>query len=172
MMYAQRTVRLTVSKWTLTGSTTTHPTPRTPQLDLRDMITICTTRKSLIMSCSSFCSHIPKVWGNAICTKSPHALLISLFRASQPRVRTHTWRAYAVSHTIMSQKRIAHTALSSDLQRIQADAALGNSPLWFGEWGLPTQFNATNEFLYKWADAQKWAYSQSAGWIVSSSRLL
>ncbi|KAI9464641.1 glycoside hydrolase family 5 protein [Boletus coccyginus] len=52
-----------------------------------------------------------------------------------------------------------------NLQRIQTDAALGNSPLWFGEWGLPTQFNATNEFLYKWADAQKWAYSKSAGWI-------
>ncbi|KAN0088223.1 glycoside hydrolase family 5 protein [Tylopilus felleus] len=59
----------------------------------------------------------------------------------------------------------AYLASICNLQRIQADAALGNSPLWFGEWGLPTQFNATNEFLYKWADAQKWAYSQSAGWI-------
>ncbi|KIJ65456.1 glycoside hydrolase family 5 protein [Hydnomerulius pinastri MD-312] len=53
-----------------------------------------------------------------------------------------------------------------NLQRIQADAALGNSPLWFGEWGLPTQFTATSDFLYQWADAQKWAYSQGAGWIV------
>ncbi|KIK99140.1 glycoside hydrolase family 5 protein [Paxillus rubicundulus Ve08.2h10] len=52
-----------------------------------------------------------------------------------------------------------------NLQRIQNDAAVGNSPLWFGEWGLPTQFNATDEFLYKWADAQKLAYSQGAGWI-------
>lgn len=53
-----------------------------------------------------------------------------------------------------------------DLNRVQADAALGNSPLWFGEWGLPTQFNATDAFLFKWADAQKLAYSKGAGWIV------
>jgi hypothetical protein len=52
-----------------------------------------------------------------------------------------------------------------NLTRIQADAAVGNSPLWFGEWGLPTQFNATDEFLYQWADAQKLAYSKGAGWI-------
>lgn len=50
---------------------------------------------------------------------------------------------------------------------MQADAALGDSPLWFGEWGLPTQFSATDEFLYMWADAQKLAYSKGAGWIVS-----
>jgi hypothetical protein len=35
------------------------------------------------------------------------------------------------------------------------------------EWGLPTEFNATDAFLYKWADAQKLAYSQGAGWLVS-----
>lgn len=52
-----------------------------------------------------------------------------------------------------------------NLARIQDDAAVGNSPLWFGEWGLPTQFNATDEFLYKWADAQKLVYSKGAGWI-------
>ncbi|KIP07427.1 glycoside hydrolase family 5 protein [Phlebiopsis gigantea 11061_1 CR5-6] len=52
-----------------------------------------------------------------------------------------------------------------NLDRVQADAALGDSPLWFGEWGLPTQFNATDEFLFQWADAQKLAYSQGAGWI-------
>lgn len=52
-----------------------------------------------------------------------------------------------------------------NLNRVQADAALGDTPLWFGEWGLPTQFNATDEFLYMWADAQKLAYSQGAGWI-------
>ncbi|KAG1884234.1 glycoside hydrolase family 5 protein [Suillus subluteus] len=52
-----------------------------------------------------------------------------------------------------------------NFKRIQADTAVGNSPLWFGEWGLSTQFNATDEFLHKWADAQKLAYSKSAGWI-------
>ena len=51
---------------------------------------------------------------------------------------------------------------------MQADAALGDSPLLFGEWGLPTQFDATDEFLLKWADSQKLAYSQGAGWVVSS----
>ncbi|KAF7370971.1 Glycoside hydrolase family 5 protein [Mycena sanguinolenta] len=52
-----------------------------------------------------------------------------------------------------------------NLKRVQKDAALGNSPLWFGEWGLPTQFNATDAFLTQWADAQKLMYSQDAGWI-------
>lgn len=54
-----------------------------------------------------------------------------------------------------------------DLGRIAADAALQNSPLLFGEWGLPTQFEATDEFLKKWADAQKIAYGKGAGWLVS-----
>lgn len=53
-----------------------------------------------------------------------------------------------------------------DLQRVKSDAAAGNSPLWFGEWALPTQFNATDDFLFRWADAQKLMYSQGAGWIV------
>ncbi|KAL1733638.1 glycoside hydrolase superfamily [Schizophyllum commune] len=52
-----------------------------------------------------------------------------------------------------------------NLQRVPDDAALGNSPLVFGEWGLPTQFSASDEFLVKWADAQKLAYTQGAGWI-------
>nr|GAT47118.1 glycoside hydrolase [Mycena chlorophos] len=52
-----------------------------------------------------------------------------------------------------------------NLNRIQADAALGDSPLFFGEWGLPTQFNATDEFLVMWADAQKLMYGQGAGWL-------
>ncbi|KAI0732475.1 hypothetical protein C8Q72DRAFT_900184 [Fomitopsis betulina] len=48
---------------------------------------------------------------------------------------------------------------------MQADTEVGNLPLWFGKWGLLTQFNATDEFLYMWADAQKLAYSQGQGWI-------
>jgi glucan endo-1,6-beta-glucosidase len=43
---------------------------------------------------------------------------------------------------------------------------LGNSPVWYGEWALSTQFNATDDFLRKWADAQKLVYSRSAGWLV------
>ncbi|RDB18518.1 Glucan endo-1,6-beta-glucosidase B [Hypsizygus marmoreus] len=52
-----------------------------------------------------------------------------------------------------------------NLDRIEQDAALGNGPLFFGEWGLPTQFQASDSFLRKWADAQKLAYSKDAGWI-------
>ncbi|KAJ7801125.1 hypothetical protein B0H14DRAFT_1682386 [Mycena olivaceomarginata] len=52
-----------------------------------------------------------------------------------------------------------------NLNRVQNDAVLGNSPLWFGEWGLPMQFNTTDDFLKQWADAQKLAYGQGAGWI-------
>ncbi|PPQ63116.1 hypothetical protein CVT24_005827, partial [Panaeolus cyanescens] len=37
-----------------------------------------------------------------------------------------------------------------NLDRIEKDAALNNSPLWFGEWGLSTQFDATDDFLKKW----------------------
>ncbi|KAI6117179.1 glycoside hydrolase family 5 protein [Pisolithus croceorrhizus] len=52
-----------------------------------------------------------------------------------------------------------------NLQRIQNDTVLGDSPLWFGEWGLATQCDASDSFLKQWGDAQKWAYGQSAGWI-------
>ena len=58
-----------------------------------------------------------------------------------------------------------------NLDRVERDAAVGDAPLWFGEWALPTQFSASDEFLFKWADAQKLAYSQSQGWIVSASPL-
>ncbi|KAH7921216.1 glycoside hydrolase [Leucogyrophana mollusca] len=52
-----------------------------------------------------------------------------------------------------------------NIDRAANDAAKGNSPVWFGEWGLPTQFEATDEFLSQWADAQKWAYGKGKGWI-------
>ncbi|KAL0568264.1 hypothetical protein V5O48_013724 [Marasmius crinis-equi] len=58
-----------------------------------------------------------------------------------------------------------------NLRRVENDAALGNSPLWFGEWALPTQFNATDEFLRKWGDAQKLAYNKGYGWIFWSFKI-
>jgi hypothetical protein len=60
----------------------------------------------------------------------------------------------------------------ADRNDTQKDALLGNAPLWFGEFALSTEFNATDGFLYKWADAQKFKYSQSNGWLVCSSPLL
>lgn len=50
-------------------------------------------------------------------------------------------------------------------QRIANNAGLGNKPLYFGEWALSTQFEASDAFLRKWADAQKWAYGKAAGWM-------
>ncbi|KAH9968445.1 glycoside hydrolase superfamily [Lactifluus volemus] len=47
----------------------------------------------------------------------------------------------------------------------QRDAAMGNPIVWVGEWSLATRFNATDDFLSKWADAQKLTYNQSAGWL-------
>jgi hypothetical protein len=46
---------------------------------------------------------------------------------------------------------------------------MGNPIVWVGEWSLATRFNATDDFLSKWADAQKLTYNQSAGWLVSPS---
>ncbi|KAF6753558.1 glycoside hydrolase family 5 protein [Ephemerocybe angulata] len=52
-----------------------------------------------------------------------------------------------------------------NLDRIEKDAALGNSPLFFGEWAISTEFPATDAFLKKWADAQKYSYGKDAGWM-------
>jgi glucan endo-1,6-beta-glucosidase len=52
-----------------------------------------------------------------------------------------------------------------DLKRVENSAALGNTPLWFGEWSLATNFPPTEEFMIQWADAQKLAYSKGHGWI-------
>jgi len=65
----------------------------------------------------------------------------------------------------------AYMANLCNIQRIQSDAALGDSPLWFGEWSLSTQFNASDAFLMKWADAQKFQYSKGAGWIYWNFRI-
>jgi len=52
-----------------------------------------------------------------------------------------------------------------NLNRFQTDANLGNTPVWIGEWSLATQFTASNDFIKKWADAQKFVYGMGAGWI-------
>ncbi|RPD58961.1 glycoside hydrolase [Lentinus tigrinus ALCF2SS1-7] len=66
---------------------------------------------------------------------------------------------------VTDQNEKAYMIHICNLQRLQNDAAKGNSPLWFGEWAISTGFNATDEFLYKWADAQKHTYSQGQGWL-------
>ncbi|KAK0457249.1 glycoside hydrolase family 5 protein [Desarmillaria tabescens] len=58
-----------------------------------------------------------------------------------------------------------------NLPFLEDDAALGNNPVVFGEWSLSTQFTATDEFLYKFADAQKLAFTKGAGWIFWSFKV-
>jgi hypothetical protein len=60
------------------------------------------------------------------------------------------------------------TATMVDRQVLKAAAAVNDTPMWVGEWALSTNFNATDDFMKKWADAQKLAYSQGAGWLVCS----
>ena len=35
------------------------------------------------------------------------------------------------------------------------------------EWSLATEFAASDTFLRKWADAQKFTFGKGAGWFVS-----
>ncbi|KAJ6485729.1 glycoside hydrolase [Mycena sanguinolenta] len=72
---------------------------------------------------------------------------------------------YYVFGGVANADPVSYMTSICNLERVQNDAALGNSPLWFGEWGLPVQFNTTDAFLTQWADAQKLMYSQGAGWI-------
>ncbi|KAF8512338.1 glycoside hydrolase superfamily [Gautieria morchelliformis] len=58
-----------------------------------------------------------------------------------------------------------------NLPRVKNDTDLGNVPMVFGEWGITTNFNATDAFLTQWADAQKLTYSQSWGWIFWSFKI-
>ncbi|KAK0482739.1 hypothetical protein IW261DRAFT_1562436 [Armillaria novae-zelandiae] len=58
-----------------------------------------------------------------------------------------------------------------DFPFLEDDAAFGNSPVIFGEWSLITQFNATDDFLYIWANAQKLAFTKGAGWIFWSFKV-
>jgi hypothetical protein len=57
-------------------------------------------------------------------------------------------------------------SILADRNDTQKGASLGNTPLVYGEWSLATEFNATDDFLFKFADAQKLKYSESSGWLV------
>ncbi|KAJ7813146.1 glycoside hydrolase family 5 protein [Mycena olivaceomarginata] len=72
---------------------------------------------------------------------------------------------YYVFGGVADPNPTAYLTSICNLPRVQNDKVLGNSPLWFGEWGLPVQFETTDDFLRDWADAQKLAYSKGAGWI-------
>ena len=70
---------------------------------------------------------------------------------------------------MMLPLEIVHFGLEVTLTPIRIEFKLWTDiPLPITEWGLSTQFAATDEFLLKWADAQKDSYSKGAGWIVSA----
>jgi hypothetical protein len=60
----------------------------------------------------------------------------------------------------------------ADRNDTQIDALTRNTPMWYGEWALSTNFNATDDFMCKWADAQKLKYSEGYGWLVCHSSYL
>ncbi|KAL0959213.1 hypothetical protein HGRIS_014492 [Hohenbuehelia grisea] len=65
----------------------------------------------------------------------------------------------------------AHLTHICNLNRVEDDERRGNSPLFFGEWWIAPQFDASDEFLRKFADAQKYAFNKSKGWIFWNFKL-
>jgi hypothetical protein len=51
---------------------------------------------------------------------------------------------------------------------LKTDSKNGQNNVVTGEWSIATDGDVTHDkkFLKKFADAQKWAYSQGAGWII------
>ena len=98
--------------------------------------------------------------------------VISNSKPVRTRVQRNIWKVYAV-RIFLDLASFCHTYLpyhTLDIQLLENDIALGNSPAWFGEWSLTTFFQPTDEFLRQWADAQKLVYSKSKGWIVRKHR--
>ncbi|KZT58409.1 glycoside hydrolase family 5 protein [Calocera cornea HHB12733] len=58
-----------------------------------------------------------------------------------------------------------------NVQRTEQSAAIGDAPMFFGEWSLCTNFDSDNAFLQQWSDSQKLIYGQSAGWIFWSLKM-
>ncbi|CUA70583.1 Glucan endo-1,6-beta-glucosidase B [Rhizoctonia solani] len=56
--------------------------------------------------------------------------------------------------------------------RVAKATEANNSPLVFGEWSLATNFNASQQFLHDWADAQRYIYAgQADGWYFWSFKI-
>jgi len=56
--------------------------------------------------------------------------------------------------------------------RVSQAKAVGNSPLVFGEWSLATNFDASEQFVRDWSDAQRHIYAgQADGWIFWSFKI-
>ncbi|KAF8749265.1 Cellulase (glycosyl hydrolase family 5) [Rhizoctonia solani] len=56
--------------------------------------------------------------------------------------------------------------------RVKNAYADNNNPLVFGEWSLATNFDASEDFIRDWADAQRYIYAgQADGWIFWSHKI-
>jgi hypothetical protein len=66
---------------------------------------------------------------------------------------------------VASPNEEAYLKSMCNLGRLATDNGQHNIPLFYGEWSLATQFNATDSFLRKWADAQKFTYGKAEGWF-------
>jgi hypothetical protein len=79
----------------------------------------------------------------------PEAYLTSMCSMSLPALRS-----------LVCRNSLARRV---DLKHVGNAAALGNLPLWFGNWALSTNFDASAQFRRDRADAQKMMYSAGAG---------
>jgi len=77
----------------------------------------------------------------------------------------------ALGHGVASPNEQAYLKSICNLGRLATDQDKDNTPLFFGEWSLSTEFNASDAFLQSWADAQKFAYGKAEGWFFLNFRL-
>ncbi|KIY63331.1 glycoside hydrolase family 5 protein [Cylindrobasidium torrendii FP15055 ss-10] len=79
----------------------------------------------------------------------------------------HLYYGYGVATSEDPEAYLTHNC---NLDRVERDLLVNNTPLVFGgtlslKWGLMTSFNATDDFLLKWADSQKLQYGKGRGWF-------
>ena len=72
---------------------------------------------------------------------------------------------------VASPNEDAYLKSMCNLGRLATDKAKKNTPLFFGEWSLSTQFDASDQFLQKWADAQKYTYGKAGGWFFLNFKI-
>ncbi|KAB5589175.1 Glucan endo-1,6-beta-glucosidase B [Ceratobasidium theobromae] len=59
-----------------------------------------------------------------------------------------------------------------NIDRVKTATTDNNRPLVFGEWSLATNFDASEQFMHDWADAQRYIYAgQAEGWIFWSFKI-
>ena len=146
----------------LAGNGATGPTRLMPLMDLK-LTTITSTTRKLRLAIDLRASYLMQLSNSfgGVADNNTEAYLTSICSTCQ-----------VICFFFSRKVPILTTYCSADLTRVQDDAAIGNSPLIFGEWSLATQFASNDSWLGVWADAQKLAYSKGAGWIVSAAKII